>query len=900
MRVEAMNLGDGLKLETQILNGKTKLILAPYDVQEKSSKQVGNRGRTQRTVLKVKQQPQVLNAVQNNHEKTEQSLPKPRSGKAGVGSGKPSTDVLKELENKKHVLVIQQNAQQTKVDTGKVKPVPKKSSNVPKQRPHQKPVISAEDLRESLVCLTQEQFQQILMTINQSNKEQTDDKGKPETEEESIASLSHTKEGDANLGVAEKDESLPVNQPKDLQTRNLFSTLGEREEDKSLQEARKAQWKRELDEQVALKKKLKEADQERIVSRHREGIESSVSERTPYSDLPKNTPLNDYSTPDSMFKTPTGTETTDYSPVERASSFSSPELPAAIRSAFVLGEASPLEHPFSAVKRQQQKKWLEELNKQREEIALRKMQEKQKIQEICGDLHSLYHPTYQKAIEAQVEEKRKQKQLEDEQRRREEQEEEQRLAREREQIQKQYEEDTYRQKQKEEVLSLKTRELYQSMQRAQEEAQRLKQEQRMRHLMQKGHDISNLQKNTAGEAVSPDLAGHTPDVVPEGSRSRANSVMKPSVTSLLSPRRDTAVQTDDLDSGIKPESVSNGLSWRLEQNSSPDIPVEFTYQQSQSQQPGKKLKSQRDRSESTKENTVNDVYDQYARTEKQAREPGRKPDWNRNRPQKKFVPASERYPKGLQKQREENKVRRQMKLLHLVEKNSLNNINARKGHSPERSSVPALQEEDKNSHPPEEIRPALEARKEETFQKVDPYVKRSDSPPVPAVKNRLYQAQRKSNVTPVPVAYSVNPISTQMNISPELEKEANRPPSSHFVPYVRTQEIYYLDPDAPMSRPSTHDPQYKQTAGDQESRHLFSSDHGRDPLLNPNVVRNKDRQQAILRGLSELRKVGTGYLLYCAGYLSKNLIMAHRMFQEYSDIFTYVGLFIKALQRYKT
>lgn len=50
---------------------------------------------------------------------------------------------------------------------------------------------------------------------------------------------------------------------------------------------------------------------------------------------------------------------------------------------------------------------------------------------------------------AQVEEKRKKKQLEEEQRKWEEQEEEQRLAREKEQMQKQFEEDMLKQKQKE-------------------------------------------------------------------------------------------------------------------------------------------------------------------------------------------------------------------------------------------------------------------------------------------------------------------------------------------------------------------------------------------------------------------------------------------------------------------
>lgn len=47
-------------------------------------------------------------------------------------------------------------------------------------------------------------------------------------------------------------------------------------------------------------------------------------------------------------------------------------------------------------------------------------------------------------------------------------------------------------------MNLKTNELYQSMQRAQELAQRLKQEQRIKELAQKGHDISKLQKNLGG------------------------------------------------------------------------------------------------------------------------------------------------------------------------------------------------------------------------------------------------------------------------------------------------------------------------------------------------------------------------------------------------------------------
>lgn len=47
-------------------------------------------------------------------------------------------------------------------------------------------------------------------------------------------------------------------------------------------------------------------------------------------------------------------------------------------------------------------------------------------------------------------------------------------------------------------------------------------------------------------------------------------------------------------------------------------------------------------------------------------------------------------------------------------------------------------------------------------------------------------------------------------------------------------------------------------ACDQEQRQLFDADV-RDPLLNPNLVKNRDRQQAILKGLSELRQVGGAF-----------------------------------------
>lgn len=60
----------------------------------------------------------------------------------------------------------------------------------------------------------------------------------------------------------------------------------------------------------------------------------------------------------------------------------------------------------------------------------------------------------------------------------------------------------------------------------------------------------------------------------------------------------------------------------------------------------------------------------------------------------------------------------------------------------------------------------------------------------------------------------------------------------------------------------------------QTPRQLCSSDHIPDPLLNPDVVKIRDRQQAILKGLSELRQVSTK--LYTS---------------IYTDIYLYISIY---------
>lgn len=93
---------------------------------------------------------------------------------------------------------------------------------------------------------------------------------------------------------------------------------------------------------------------------------------------------------------------------------------------------------------------------------------------------------------------------------------------------------------------------------------------------------------------------------------------------------------------------------------------------------------------SEKENngSYTDLYNQFARKEKQTKpmeKYGKRPDWNINKPGKRYIPASERYPRRLQKQREEKKVRRQIELLQLVERNTPGKLCQKKEVSPERS-----------------------------------------------------------------------------------------------------------------------------------------------------------------------------------------------------------------------
>ncbi|XP_066899968.1 coiled-coil domain-containing protein 66 isoform X5 [Kogia breviceps] len=980
-----MNLGDGLKLETKLLDGKTKLILSPYEHKSKISvKQMGNKTKIAKCPLRNKQTGYILKS-QNTCVRTEKLSQKKRIGsetslaksEKNSMTFSPTKDLCKQYADKDHLHIQKEISPAT--------PNIQKTRNsinafvVAKQKPCEKH-ITAENVKSSLVCLTQDQLQQILMTVNQGNKSVSlTENGKEETSQYSLNlnNIPDQPKDENIMGLPQKTEAISSVQDEKKSVLNenqvtsnqyeqkiateniwkpadIFSTLGERERGRGLLEAKKAQWRKELvfvyflkrtlftDEQVALKKKEKEASEKWNNPWKKSESDKIVWEKLQILDHAKTSA----SSSSILSQSPSQVM------VIQADEHSLP------RASEILEEAVLTERPFSAVKQEQQRKWIEELNKQIEDDRQKKVEEKiisskgeehdrwaihfdsfkscpgsqsqlssQSTQtqpeyfcvspdaQDLADISSLYTPAagsqaepseeervarpvrdvavesskkrnflrsmtalldpaqieerdrrrqkqleHQKAITAQVEEKRKKKQLEEEQRKKEEQEEERRLAREQEEMQKQYEEDILKQKQKEEIMTLKTIELFQTMQRAQELAQRLKQEQRIRELAQKGHDTSRLIKNLGIDTIQVEYNASTDNIA--NSRHGLDKIcgkMNAYISSAASPRKDTGVQTDDLNAGIFTNIESHCgsvIEREIINSSSPEITAEFN-EQFNTKKNKQELVSHDNGANLEKENSwYNDQCNQFTRTEKQTKHMKKcpkRPDWNINKPLRRYIPASEKYPKQLQKLREERRVRRQMELLHLVERNNLGHLSQNRVISPD-----VLH----SSH--QETEPSFRwqlVKKEEEPRRIDSFSEeRSQSPPVPAVKNRTQQTQTLKNST-----YERETLisgDSQTELSPGFSEPF------HFIPYVRTNEIYYLDPDAPLSRPLTQDPQY-QNPHDCDQEQLF--DHLRDPLLNPNLVKNRDRQQAILKGLSELRQ---------GNYCTKNLPSQASQIQE--------------------
>lgn len=126
---------------------------------------MGNKARVPKQALRIRRTRHILRSTQNACIKQE-NLAKPRSESSLSMTKGEKMHVTKPSSNeataKDHSLIFQRDKTNGKPDSENLDV--KKS----KQRP-QNPHISAEDLG-NLVCLTQEQLQQILMTVKEGTR----------------------------------------------------------------------------------------------------------------------------------------------------------------------------------------------------------------------------------------------------------------------------------------------------------------------------------------------------------------------------------------------------------------------------------------------------------------------------------------------------------------------------------------------------------------------------------------------------------------------------------------------------------------------------------------------------------------------------------------------------------
>ncbi|XP_073793784.1 coiled-coil domain-containing protein 66 isoform X12 [Danio rerio] len=765
-----MNLGDGLLF--QLENGKPRLVLAKYGAQSKTShkKASGRNPPRKKTIQLINPKPGPCQPDRDEPGRKHKDAP--AAGSTGNCMERPR---IPNARRRMDTMSSEAARVQSEIDRSIVTPQ-----------------------NESVVCLTQEQFQQILSSINSRSAENTHSEAVVSSEE-NCAGKTGAEEPFVLEGCDYKHRASEEKPDKlilsDGQQSGLFSTFGEREREREKLEAKKAQWRRELDEQMALKRQQK--------ARLREKTAPNQACEVRLKDLSDS-------------------------------------------------EAAPVEDMFNTQREEQQRRWLQELDQQIQEAKLRRKHDKQinsQVEDIelwaahfdslqqpltvapkpeVPDSSLSHHPSvsgslctawegmsacgadslgrasvdtaqgnkqrssylrtmtalldpaqieererrrlkqleHQQAIEAQVEERRRQKEKEEARRRAQEQEEERRVEREQERLQQQYMKDTERQRHKEEVQTRKTEELYLSIQKAQEEALKEKQVQRIRDLAKKGHDVSKLLQSLDGASQE---VSHQPE---------NESIRDPAGAGMT----DTA-----------PLKAQHGRKTHHEELKVSDNSKEHTC--SASKEAGA------------------DPYEPYARTGRNHK-PEKKPEWNTKRPSKAFVPASERYPKALQRHRQESRRQRQIELMALVERS-------------------APQPEPVHNHKPQAQRHRQPPQLQGENQHRDPSAISADrgtSPPVTAVKQHVHRPSQQR--------------------CRQVEEEMAQPPLLDYVPYVRTDEVYHMEALAPLSRPSTREAQQRVNAGVSGGG---GGSRQATPLLQQDL-NSTERQQAILKGLSELRQ----------------------------------------------
>ncbi|XP_041639885.1 coiled-coil domain-containing protein 66 [Cheilinus undulatus] len=845
-----MNLGDGLLFELE--NGKPKLILLSHGIEKNPAKpscrsRAGN--------ILSSRQPSCVDEVQKEENPTaRQQAGRHKESRSKIGgaaapitsnTGKSTTGsnsrVLPKLKSDRH-----KNSTTTVALRANGKPGrPQSSGTQARGKKGQKDTPDT-GLKEGLVCLTSEQLQKILSTVqNASIGQLQPEKSKIQENQTGSKSGSSSNEGgegemkeeDRGGEKAKEDVIGLTDIPGSSQDKNnrlpgcLFSWMDERvsESRAAAIDAKKAQWRRELAEQMA----LKQQKQQRSASSRlqvEEDTESLLSVQT---------------------------------------SISYRDQPAAIRSSLRVGEVTPMEEVLSAERKEEQRRrWLEELDQQREQMNERRRREKLlqsqtedhelwathfdslqrkppllhtaapsapppapsnssdrgewepssslslvwEAMSSCGaesvggasmDITSGYQirtshlrtmtalldPAQieererrrlkqleqQRDIEAQMEERRLQREQEEARRREEEEAEEKRLAQDRERMERQYELDTQREKQKSNHQT--------------KEPQRKPEEQK--------------QQTQETSAVS-----------------RHAAVSEKEIHSSVSLHKDTAVQTEEAPPLSDPAATLQTPDASSHHQQPPSLSAAPPNNRSRAGKAGKENICVQ-----AEKRGGGDLYQAFARTDRSRRD-RRRPEWNTQRPSRRFVPASERYPASLQKHRQESRLKRQAELLALQERTCLSRTD------PPPPPPPPPPPQDPHLLPnPTQSRTSPNRKVESLSHSLSAVVTdRGRSPPVPALRNRIQsqQASPSSSSSPPP-----------------------HPPVLEFVPYVRTDEVFNLDPLEPADTPPPH----SNTEAPPQSSASHSAPPHRDPLLHPELRRtHTHRQQEILEGLAKLRQ----------------------------------------------
>ncbi|XP_074536059.1 coiled-coil domain-containing protein 66 isoform X2 [Halichoeres trimaculatus] len=870
-----MNLGDGLLFELE--NGKPKLILLSHGV-EKHLVKPSCRPRAANVLSS--RQPSLVEEVQAEERPARQLAGRHRESRSKAGGANASiTSNAVPTGGKstpgcsvKAVPKVKSDRHKHSTTAAPLRPSgrpgqPQSAETRPGGKRGQKETPAPRDtgLKEGLVCLTNEQLQKILHSVHTHSPQPPQEQGTLEKQTGSKCSSStnkgevETKEGGGGKEERKEEGGGQTDTPEGSQDKDnrssgcLFSWMEEREsESRATMDAKKAQWRRELDEQVALKQQKQQQRSAPSRLQAEEDTESLVSVQT---------------------------------------SMSHRDQPAAIRSSLRVGEVSPMEEMLSMEKREEQRRrWLEELDRQREETTERRRREKllqnqtedhelwathfdslhRKLPDLrtsapsapppapshasergewepssslslvweamssCGaesvggvsvggvsvggvsvettsgfptrashlrTMTALLDPAQieererrrlkqleqQRDIEAQMEERRRQRAQEEARRKEEEAEEERRVALERERLERQYELDTQR--------------------------ERLKSKQAEEP--EKNQDEESPQQTHANRAPKPE----------ERSKEEEEN-------SLVSPYRDTAVQTEDAPS-LPPQTPDASTQVQPP----PSLPAAPTNSRSRGGRAGKENICVPAAAAGGGGGGGGDPYEAFARTERSRRDK-RRPEWNTQRPSRCFVPASQRYPAPLQRHRHESRLRRQAELLALQERTCLSRSDPPPP-PPPHLHLP-LQNQDSRLLPiPAQTRTAPN-RKVESFSRglLNSAASSSDrgrSPPVPTVRHRI-QSQLPTSIPPHP-------------------PHPPHPPDLEFIPYVRTDEVFNLDPleSADTPPPCTH------TEPPPQSSAPPLPPPDRDPLLHPELHRATHtthtlRQQEILKGLAQLRQ----------------------------------------------